>query len=74
MNDKKSKDPLFWETKIGNKIAKNRITLNAMECNDADMDGNPSELTYKRYMKAFHGNAGVIVMEAISVVDGSGGG
>lgn len=66
-------EPLFWDIKIGTRTASNRIALNAMECNDADRDGNPSELTYKRYRKAFQGNAGVIFMEAISVIEESRG-
>jgi len=69
----KEKDPLFWEIKIGRRTAHNRIALNAMECNDADKEGNPSMLTYKRYRKAFEGNAGVIFMEAISVIEESRG-
>ena len=65
--------PLFTEIKIGPKTAVNRIALNAMECNDADSHGNPSELTYERYKKAFRGNAGLVLMEAISVIDDSKG-
>jgi 2,4-dienoyl-CoA reductase-like NADH-dependent reductase (Old Yellow Enzyme family) len=68
-----SKDPLFREIGIGTRTSVNRIALNAMECNDADREGNPSELTYKRYRKAFQGNAGVIFMEAISVIEESRG-
>jgi len=69
----KEKEPLFWDIKIGNRTAHNRIALNAMECNDADKEGNPTELTLKRYRKAVKGNAGVIVIEAISVIDESRG-
>ena len=65
--------PLFTEIKIGPKTASNRFALNAMECNDADEHGDPTELTYNRYRKAFRGNAGLILMEAISVVDESRG-
>ena len=65
--------PLFTEFKIGPKTAVNRIAINAMECNDADSKGNPTDLTYERYKKAFRGNAGVIFMEAISVIDESKG-
>lgn len=64
---------LFREIKIGPKTAVNRIALNAMECNDADNHGDPTELTYERYKKAFRGGAGLILMEAISVVDESRG-
>ena len=66
-------DTLFQEFKIGPKTSVNRIALNAMECNDADHEGNPTDLTYERYKKAFRGGAGVIFMEAISVVDESKG-
>jgi 2,4-dienoyl-CoA reductase-like NADH-dependent reductase (Old Yellow Enzyme family) len=69
----KGKEPLFWEIKIGKRTSHNRIALNAMECNDADKEGNPTELTYNRYRKAVKGNAGVIVIEAISVIDESRG-
>ena len=69
----KEKQPLFTELKIGSRTAVNRIALNSMECNDADSEGNPSELTYKRYRMAFEGNAGVIFLEAISVLDESKG-
>ena len=67
------KDLLFTELKMGTRTAVNRIALNAMECNDADEKGDPSELTYARYRKNFEGNAGLIVMEAISVIDESRG-
>jgi 2,4-dienoyl-CoA reductase-like NADH-dependent reductase (Old Yellow Enzyme family) len=68
-----TKDTLFREVRIGTRTSVNRIALNAMECNDADKEGNPSELTYKRYKRAFEGNAGVIFMEAISVIEESRG-
>jgi 2,4-dienoyl-CoA reductase-like NADH-dependent reductase (Old Yellow Enzyme family) len=67
------KQPLFTGIKIGSRNAVNRIALNAMECNDADKEGNPTERTYKRYRRAFEGNAGVIFLEAISVIDESRG-
>jgi 2,4-dienoyl-CoA reductase-like NADH-dependent reductase (Old Yellow Enzyme family) len=69
----KAVEPLFTEMKIGNRTAFNRIALNAMECNDADKNGNPTDLTYNRYRKAMEGNAGVIFVEAISVIDESRG-
>ncbi|MCL2112239.1 MAG: 2,4-dienoyl-CoA reductase [Clostridiales bacterium] len=53
--------------KIGNKVAPNRIAINAMECCDADADGNPSERTYERYEKLFEGSPGLINLEAITV-------
>ncbi len=65
--------PLFTSIKIGPKTAPNRIAFNAMECNDADKQGNPSELTYRRYRRCMEGNPGLIVIEAISVLDESRG-
>ncbi len=70
MNDKR---PLFATIEIGSRTASNRIALNAMECCDADLEGNPSERTYRRYRKCMEGNAGVIFIEAISVIDESRG-
>ncbi len=55
--------------KIGNKTAQNRFFINAMECTDADSEGNPSEKTYRRYRRLFEGGAGVVLLEAISVQD-----
>ena len=52
--------PLFRPIQIGPKTATNRIVFNAMECNDADKQGNPSELTYLRYRRCLEGNPGVI--------------
>jgi 2,4-dienoyl-CoA reductase-like NADH-dependent reductase (Old Yellow Enzyme family) len=68
-----SNAPLFTPIRIGPKTAVNRIAFNAMECNDADREGNPSELTYRRYRRCLEGNPGVIDVEAISVLDESRG-
>ena len=65
--------PMLTPIKFGHKVVPNRIAINAMECNDADTQGNPTDLTLNRYKKAFRGNAGMILMEAISVVDESRG-
>ncbi len=67
------KELLFSSIKIGTHTAINRIALNSMECNDGDKNGNPTDLTYARYEKNFRGNAGIIFMEAISVIDESRG-
>ncbi len=58
---------LFQPIKIGNKVSENRIAINAMECCDADNEGNPGEKTYRRYSKHFEGGSGVVVLEAITV-------
>lgn len=60
-------DALSKEIKIGNKTATNRFVINAMECCDADHEGNPSAATYERYENLYKGNAGIIVLEAITV-------
>ena len=57
---------LFTPIKIGNKTTPNRIGINAMECCDADNEGNPSEKTYARYEKIFEGQSGFVNLEAIS--------
>ncbi len=63
-------DPiLFSSLKIGTKTAPNRIAINAMEGCDADTGGNPTPTAYRRYERLARGNAGVIVVEALSVVD-----
>jgi len=61
-----SKPAIFEPIKIGNKIAPNRFAWNAMECCDADDNGDPSKLTYERYEKLFEGQAGIIDLEAIT--------
>jgi len=65
------KDLLLSPIKIGNRVSPNRFVIQPMECTDADADGNPSELTYKRYENLFKGEAGLIVLEAISITDRS---
>jgi 2,4-dienoyl-CoA reductase-like NADH-dependent reductase (Old Yellow Enzyme family) len=65
--------PLFTRVRLGPKTATNRICFNAMECNDADKQGNPTELTYRRYRRCLEGDPGVIIIEAISVLDESRG-
>lgn len=58
---------LFEPIQIGKLTAPNRFVINAMECNDADEQGNPTEMTYERYKKLFEGGAGLIDLEAITV-------
>jgi 2,4-dienoyl-CoA reductase-like NADH-dependent reductase (Old Yellow Enzyme family) len=65
-----STDPiLFTPLPIGTKTAENRLVINAMEGCDADTAGNPTPTTHRRYERLARGNAGVIVVEALSVVD-----
>jgi len=61
------KKTLLNPIKIGNLTSLNRFFIQPMECTDADPDGNPSELTYKRYENLFRGRAGMIDLEAITI-------
>ena len=60
-------ETLFQSIRIGSRTAPNRFAINAMECCDADEEGNPGEKTYRRYRRLFEGGAGVVVLEAITV-------
>jgi len=60
------KELLFTPIKIGTRTASNRIVLNAMECCDALDNGDPSPATYKRYEDYFKGQAGLVILEAIT--------
>jgi 2,4-dienoyl-CoA reductase-like NADH-dependent reductase (Old Yellow Enzyme family) len=66
MNDRM---PLLTGLRMGPRTVSNRIAINAMECCDADTGGNPGETAFRRYERLARGNAGVIIMEALSVVD-----
>ena len=67
------KETLLAPIKIGNVECQNRFCIQAMECTDADKDGNPTELTYQRYENLFRGEAGLVDLEAISITDESRG-
>lgn len=59
------KSTLLAPLKIGNKECPNRFFIQAMEGNDADDEGNPSELTCRRYEELFKGDAGMVSLESI---------
>lgn len=61
------KDVLLTPVKIGSRTAQNRFFMQAMECNDEDKDGNPSDITLERYQNLARGEAGLVSLEAISV-------
>lgn len=65
------KQILLSPIKIGTRTCPNRFFMQAMECTDADADGNPSDLTYQRYENLFRGEAGMVSLEAISITDKS---
>ena len=60
---------LLSPIKIGTHTCQNRFFSQAMECNDADADGNPTDLTYERYENLFRGEAGLVSLEAITITD-----
>ena len=61
------KDVLLSPISIGKRECKNRFFIQAMECTDADENGNPSDLTVERYANLFEGESGMITLEAITV-------
>jgi 2,4-dienoyl-CoA reductase-like NADH-dependent reductase (Old Yellow Enzyme family) len=62
-----SLEMLSSPTKIGGKIAPNRIVNQPMECNDGDASGNPTELTLRRYRNLAEGGAGMIFVESLTL-------
>ena len=69
MSETGNEKTLLSGIKLGSKTLPNRIAINAMECCDADTDGNPRETAFRRYERLARGNAGAIIVEALSVVD-----
>jgi len=63
------KQILLSPIKIGNRDCSNRFFMQAMECTDADVDGNPTDLTISRYENLFKGEAGLVSLEAITITD-----
>lgn len=61
-------EPLFKPLSIGLKKIPNRMTVQPMEGFDAESDGSPSELTFRRYQRYAQGGSGLIWFEATSVV------
>src|SRR5450830_1087731 len=60
---------LLSPIQVGTRTSANRFFIQPMECTDADAEGNPSELTYKRYENLFKGEAGIVCLEAITITD-----
>ena len=63
------KEILLSPIKVGTRTSQNRFFSQPMECTDADIDGNPSNLTYQRYENLFRGEAGIVSLEAITITD-----
>jgi 2,4-dienoyl-CoA reductase-like NADH-dependent reductase (Old Yellow Enzyme family) len=64
-----TREILLSPIKIGPHTSKNRFFIQPMECSDGDPDGNPTDLTYKRYENLFKGDTGVITLEAITITE-----
>jgi len=60
---------LLSPIQFGTKTSQNRFFIQPMEGNDADPEGNPTDLTYERYENLFRGEAGVVTLEAITITD-----
>jgi 2,4-dienoyl-CoA reductase-like NADH-dependent reductase (Old Yellow Enzyme family) len=65
------KETLLQSVMIGNRKCDNRFFAQPMECVDSDEEGNPTELTYKRYENLFKGRFGFIDLEAITITNES---
>ena len=63
-----SLDPLFQPFQMGKKEIPNRLVVNPMEGFDANPDGSPGELTFRRYNRYAEGGSGMIWFEATAVV------
>lgn len=60
--------PLFDEILLGSRRIANRLTVQPMEGFDANADGSPSDLTFRRYRRFARGGSALIWFEATSVV------
>jgi 2,4-dienoyl-CoA reductase-like NADH-dependent reductase (Old Yellow Enzyme family) len=61
-------EPLFRETFVGSNHVSNRFAVHPMEGFDAESDGSPGKLAYRRYKRYAEGGSGLIWFEATSVV------
>lgn len=62
---------IFEPLTIKNKTVPNRLFAQAMEGNDGENGGLPSERTINRYTKLAEGNWGAVLIEATSVIETS---
>jgi len=69
INLEKNYDPIREKLLINNREIDNRLAVHPMEGADAEMDGTPSKLTKRRYLRFARGGAGLIWMEAVAVND-----
>ena len=60
--------PLFAGIDLGTKKIPNRLAVQPMEGYDANPDGSPGDLTFRRYKRFARGGSALIWFEATSVV------
>ena len=60
--------PLFEDITLGSKKIANRLSVQPLEGYDANPDGSPSDLTFRRYKRFAGGGSALIWFEATSVV------
>lgn len=65
------KETLLSPIKIGRHSCMNRFFAQPMECVDSDAEGNPTDLTYRRYENLYKGGFGLVDLEAITVTNES---
>ena len=58
---------LQQKVKIKNVFIPNRLAIQPMEGFDADLDGTPGKLTFRRYGRYAKGGAGLIWFEATAI-------
>ncbi|MFZ5515637.1 MAG: FAD-dependent oxidoreductase [Candidatus Zhuqueibacterota bacterium] len=58
---------LFEKVKVGEKTLPNRFAVHPMEGFDADINGTPGELSFRRYRRYAAGGSGLIWFEATAV-------
>ncbi len=63
-----SVEPLFENISLGSTKLPNRLAVQPMEGFDANTDGSPGELTFRRYRRYAEGGCSLIWFEATSVV------
>lgn len=61
-------ESLFENIEVGSTKISNRLAVQPMEGFDAEVDGSPGELTFRRYNRYARGGSGLIWFEAVSVV------
>ena len=61
--------PLLQPVKVGSYTAPNAMAVLPMEGCDSNLDGSPSELVERRYMRFAGGGAGLLWWEACAVVE-----